>query len=562
MSNEFNYGDPEQFGRVVDALIEIIGPDWLEPRIAALPPLSTGLPQTDGERLLRALSTYPAMVAALKSGQSPADPFAHLFLAMVGLVASQCARAPGGEQFARKLRDLARANQFSGFFDTLFEGEAALYWRDQMRAESIEFPDTSHPDFWATLRFEQVDPRIANECKRISPGDPKELAREALSARLEKELREVWSTDGALKVVVWLHVPTEEIDENELLGELRRVVADSHGVPGAWFTGGEPKGSFQISVALAPKEGEWAEREIRIDDVPAVGPLRMCVETRYLGKAQDPTRLKYVLSVRSDVLPNRIGAFEKNLVKAVGQLTQTTVAATGAINIRIRPPRALGDLFEADAIVRRVLRDMEADHVALTVLYWNEAERQEEPWQTVDDHTQREVLARYSLKTHFIAGSARHVDFRAIDSAEGRFPSHDGILMRDPETGSLAPVDKEILTFVEQQREEIDDNAATIYIALNEPFRQGLGRQVVRAVKAGTRVFLPMFDDALHFRVIEFEGWRPVRVATLDMRAWEGECELLFHLRWTTDHWTVAVSGPRARGEILATAVPLRQTFI
>lgn len=557
-----DFGDLERFSRAVDALIEILGRDWLDLRLAALRPSSKGVRQHDGDRLLRALSEYPAMLEAMRHLQKPPDLDVYLFLGAVAQVASECGRSPGGEHFAKKLGELARSDQFSGFFDTLFEGEAALYWREQMHAESIEFPNASHPDFWATVRLREAPLMIANECKRISPSDPKELARETLSARVDEEVGRLWSTNGALKVIVWLHGPTTEIDEAGILDLLRCAVVDARKDPGAWFTVGAPTGAFQVSAALAPEQGQWAEREIRIEDVPAVGPLRVCIETHYLGKTQDPTRLKYVLSIRSDVLPNSIGAFERNLVDAVRQLSKSDVGVTGAVNVRIRPPRALGDLFEADAIVRRVLRESAADHVGLVILYWNETERQEGAWRAIDDHTERDVQASYSLQTHFIAGTHRPIDFRPIDSAKRRFPAHDGVVMRDPETGSLAPVGKDLLAFVEGQREEINDNAATIYVALKEPFPRNVRRQVLRAIKAGSRVFVPMFDDTRHMRVVEFEGWEPVRVATLDMRAWEGERELLFHVLWTVNGWTVGASCPRARGEVLAAAVPLRQAFV
>ena len=563
MATGIDFGDAERFGRAVEALVQILGEDWLDQRIAALRPLSSGVRPDDGDRLLRALSEYPAMLEAIRLRQRPPDSDAHLFLAMAAMVAAQCARSPGGERFAKKLRDLARADQFSKFFDTLFEGEAALYWREEMRAESIEFPQANHPDFWATVRLQETPVQIANECKRVSPSDLQELAREALAVRLDEEVRRLWATHGALKVIVWLHAPTTGIDEAGLLDVLRCTAADARKIPSAWCTAGAPTGEFQVSVALAPEQGEWAEREIKVEDVPAVGPLRICIETRYLGKPQDPARLKYVLSIRSDILPNNIRAFERNLVDAVRQLTGSNSAGvTGAANIRIRPPRALGDLFEADAIVRRILRESSAAHVGLVILYWNETKRQEGEWRAVEDHTERDVQASYTLQTHVIAGTPRPIDFRSIDSATQRFPPHDGVVMRDAETGSLAPISKEVLAFLDDNSQEINDDAATIYLSLKEPFPQNVSREVTGAIKAGSRVLVPVFDDTRHMRVIEFEDWEPVRVATLDLRAWEGERELLFHVRWTVNGWTVGSSSPTSRGEVIANAVPLRQAFL
>ena len=554
----------------MDALLDILGREWVTERIATLKNEASTAPSFDeGRQLLSALEAYPRSLETLRKNGSPSNADSWLFLAMVAFVACECAKASGGQHFTKKLRDLARAGEFGHFFDTLFEGEAAVYWRDQMQARSIEFPDGNHPDFWANIVLQGHELRIANECKRVSPVDRVEAASDALSARLEQEVRKLQALLGALKVIVWLHVPAAEIDVSTIVDLLRTVTKAAASSKGnQWHTDSDATGTLQVSIALDREHGEWREQQITIDDVPAVGPLRVSVETRYFGTPQDPRRLKYVLSVRSDVLPNRIGAFEKNLVKALRQVTLSKESTSGVVNVRIRPPRALGDLFEADGIVRRVLRDKRADHIGLVILFWNEGDREEGDWEIVDRERRREVIVKYALQAHFIASNPSPIDFRAIDSAKVRFPAYEGIPIRDPETGSLAPISQQLLELVKTvQPSEIDitpdsENAATIYMRLHRPFPAGVSREIITPVRTKTRVFLPTFDDAQHLRVIEFEGREPLRVATMDLRAWGGEIELLFHLKWESDPWMLSAPCPRSGDTVVARSVPLRRAFL
>ena len=72
-----------------------------------------------------------------------------------------------------------------------------------------------------------------------------------------------------------------------------------------------------MSIALAPEFRELTSRRIDLPDIANVPIRRVCAESKYLGTPLDPVLLKHALSVRSGLLPHRIGAFERNRRKAV-----------------------------------------------------------------------------------------------------------------------------------------------------------------------------------------------------------------------------------------------------
>jgi len=99
---------------------------------------------------------------------------------------------------------------------------------------------------------------------------------------------------------------------------------------------------------------------------------------------------------------------------------------------------------------------------------------------------------------------------------------------------------------------------AWMYFELAQPFPERIARQAIRPIKAGGRVFLPIFDDQQHIRFVEFEGREPVRVATLDLRAWSGHMEFLFKVRWDEDRWSVSARTPDDTREVVALSSSLR----
>lgn len=530
--------DPDLLRQYVEQVVALIGGERIREQGAT----ASG----EGERLLRPLLSYL---------DGRADVHSQLFLAMIGYVIAQCEEAEGCSRLFKRLRDLARAGDYGQFFNVVFEGEAAVYWKEQMQAAAISFPASHHPDFWADCHVTGALLRLANECKRIAPADVRDHEGERLLADLDVEVGQIYQECGALNVIIWLHARVSNLNTAELASLLKKVAQDAaaHSPNGSWHTASDAQGLYQVSVAAVPALGEWAERTIQIEDAPAVGPLLCRVETRYLGKLQDPARLKYVVSVRSDVLPDRIRRFESNLGDAMNQVLKSAYTAPGVANIRLRPPRDLGDLYEADAIVRRALSDQRAAHVALVVLYWSEAEVNQE---------EGAGIARHSLTTHFIANPSSPVRFDRIDSWNSRFAGRPEILIRDPETGSLTSLDPELLRLMEHQPTANDERAATIYLKLKEPFPRVIQRFVIEPIVADGCAFVATFDDQQHFRVIQFRGRDPVRVATLDLRAWGGEEELLFHLLWKDEAWTLSSECPASRAKVVARSVPVRRAFL
>ncbi|PYO62968.1 MAG: hypothetical protein DMD49_01310 [Gemmatimonadetes bacterium] len=559
-------GDPAVFRSVVEKLMRTLGEKWIRDRLAKLLRSSKApLPRDEGSRLLGALAEYPDMLRALEAGQAPRDPHLQLSLGTVARVVSECSAVPGGKRLRRRLRRHAQADRWAEFFDTLFEGEAALYWRNQMQAR-VEFPAKDHPDFLAAVSLVGHEFFIPNECKRIEPVEKRESELEQFAAALDPDVH-AWVVGHApVKVVVWLHEEAARISRVEVVGLITdlaaKAVEPSVGV--RWLTASHPKGLFQVSVASAGKDGEVKERPIKINDIPAVGPLLVRTKSVYRGQPQDPVSLVYAVSVRSDALPNRIGALERNLNEAVAQVAVSTTKAPGVVNVRIRPPRALGDLYEADAIVRRVLRSLDAEHIALAVLFWNESEREEGDWQQVEGQSQRVVTVGYGLIPYFIAHGRAPIDFSPIDSRASRFGSAAAI--RDPETGSMVPVDSQFFEQLERTPMVAGDPTrkepgAWMYFELEQPFPEGITRQAIQPIKAEGRIFLPIFDDQQHVRFVEFVGREPVCVATLDLRAWQGQREFLFTVRWDDDRWSVSSPTPDETAQIVALSSPLRPVF-
>ncbi len=566
VSRGVNMSDPVVFRTVVQHLIATLDESWIKGRLALLDGATVPLTRDEGSRLLGALAEYPDMLRALEAGQTPRDPHLQLFLATVAWVVSECSAFPGGDRFTRKLRQLAQAGAWDQFFDTLFEGEAALYWRNEMHATRVECPIESHPDFLATVNLAGRDFSIPNECKRIAPVEKRESELEGWAARLDPDLRACVADHGPIKIVVWLHEETAHISRDEVFGLITdlavKALEPAAGV--RWLTASHPKGLFQVSVANAGDDGELKERPIEIRDIPAVGPL--LVRTKRVDRAQptNPVALIYALSVRSDVVPNRIGALERNLNKAVEQVAVSTTKAPGSISVRIRPPRALGDLYEADVIVRRVLSSLNATQISLAVLFWNEGEREEEEWQEVAGQLQRVVTVGYGLIPYFIAHERTPIDFSTIDSKAGRFGSAAAI--RDPETGSMIPVEAQFFEVLERTPIVAGDPTrkepgAWMYLELAKPFPEGITRQAIQPIKTEERVFLPIFDDQQHVRFVEFERREPIRVATLDLRAWMGHKEFLFKVRWDDVPWSVSVRTPDDTGDVVALSSALRPVF-
>jgi hypothetical protein len=482
----------------------------------------------------------------------------------------EASKKEDGQKFVDRARRLLRARQFEQFEDALFEAEAALYW-DQQRppVESVQFARSGHhPDFWITARVGRCATRIPVECKRLQPHAPDETTLEMLGAYLAKELHDIVETLAPGRMIIWLHDDPVSFTREELVASLRRVVERAvtrNADKSQWTTECVLEGRVQISFALAGDDGELLPREIRIPDVPIRGPLHQILELKHDGTPHPPVRLHCVLSLRSDALPSRIGAFERNLYKAVQQIANAPTEIPGIVCMRLRPPRALGDLFEADGIVRRLLREKSCSHIALVALFWNEDERIGEDARSADDRSA--VRQMRHLKAHFISNPLSQLNFNAIDSSVGAFPPFgNGVMLRDPDTGSITPVPERLFEALEKavglEGSDDDSGAATLYMKLAQPLPPNVELGGVGVIKAGKRAFVPFLSTDENLRVVEFRGRVANRQATLDLRALRGEHDLLVVVRWDGETWSVAARSNDAMDPILAQSVPVPRVFL
>ncbi len=554
------------FSELTNRLAELLGTDWLEQAaaLASLEEVSLRCRRSvDGELFVRAVRAFLLKVAGPQADRDRTDRALRLRFGSVALVVRALASIAGGDNVLRELRDLVRAWQFERFLDKLFEAEAALYWMNGGSASRICFPEEAHPDFWSDLAAGPCVFRFPNECKRIEPRDPAGRALDAIAEAVEAHIRAKHGSASPIKLTLWTHRADSAIAIDRLAAELDELVAQAtrNVASSAWRTCSDPSGAYQLSIALAPEFGELVSRRIDLPDIPSVPIVRVCAESTYLGTPLDPVRLKYALSVRSDRLPRRIGAFERNLRKAVEQLRQSEGGLPGIAHIRLRPPRELGDLYEADAIARRVLQSEAGQHVALVCLYWNESERTEGQQVATDAGPGREVTEYWHLRAHFVAGRGQPVDFSPIDSAAERFPQADGRFIRDPSSGALTPVPLDFWDLLANpmELEELDAtldaegrDAATIYFELTSPLDGDL-RAPVRCFRVAEKPFVAMFAGDLTFRVIEFHGDAPRRQATIDLRTWRGETEFIFTIRNASGNWLLTAG--HADGQTEARAV-------
>lgn len=569
-----NLGDAEPFDSLVQSFIALLGRDWLDEvlRIGTLGELKVRVSASqDGENFLRALRAHASTLKDDQTVRDRGDRQLRLRLGSIALVVDQIQQLARSDRVRSELRSLARAWQFERFFDKLFEAEAALHWSHAGGVATVEFPEQPHPDFWADVALERVAVRFPHECKRIEPVDLHSRALESFADKLEKWARETWASIGALKLTVWLHARPEQVGIDALLatlGELAGLARASGSIQ--WQTRSDSAGSYQLCLSLAPEWNDLVPGPIKLPDIPVQPILRLCAESVYRGTPNDPVRLKYAVSLRTDVLPRRIGAFERNLSKALEQLALSHAGIPGIVNIRLRPPRDLGDLFEADAIARRVLASPEAGGLALVCLFWNESEREEGQWLGDPGQSAREVREMYHLRVHYVAGTRTPVDFSRLDSAASRFPKVDGELMRDSGSGTLAPIAPNVLALLDDPMtvEELSGapageskDAATLYFKLQEPYREDV-KEVLRVFRIGSRVFMAAFVGDWTFRIIEFEKREPVRVATIDLRPWLGQSEFLFHIRDASGEWLLSAGHVDEITEARAKSVPMPKAFI
>jgi hypothetical protein len=527
--------------------------------------------------VVRAFGRVEAWTQALREQQRSDDVTDFVRFAMMCQVVTRSATLPGAENFLQRLRDALAARALDQFEEGLFEGEVAIYWLDQMHAVSVEFgPPSGHPDLLAVLAIGSARIRVAIECKRIQPVGSDERQLGITAEEIDKGLQAITASRGALKCILWLHRPLPSTEAAVLLAEIDKLAATlpAHASSDSWITNGESTGAYQISLARVGHASEFQTAGPQIEDVPAEPVLISRAQVRHTEEGAVESRVTSLLSVRSDQLANRIGNLRDNVNNAIDQLAVYSSGEIGAVAVRIRPPRALGDLWEADRALRASLVRKAANHVALAVLYWDESGSQREPLDVSDPANPASVVyVSYSLKPYFVANPAARLPFDQIDSQRSTFPDPPSAFVRDPATGDVRPIDPVQLAEIEAGADlppmvaeallkagdmPEHEGEATLYLKLHGPLRTQLRNGLIGAVKAGKRQFRAILESSAHLRVVEIENRAVKAVVTIDLRAWLAQEELGLVLSWTPGGFRAALWCPDEVSSLKAASCRVR----
>ena len=560
--------DSESILRAESELRAAFGSTRVEDAVAKLRAGNSAAPTLD---ILRGFLLAPQWAAALAQSSSPPEFNLMMKFWVVASVVSAGRTFPGGSAWLASLADKAFLPDTEAFYEALFEGEAAWFWVNQIgrQANSIEFgPPSGHPDLVGLM----AGLRLPVECKRVRALGEKELELQRLADSLDRRLQELIAAHFPMKVIVWLHraaQPTDYTTVDDLIASMLAQGSDE------WRTAFAPDGSVQVSMAPLGVDGIFRSPPVNVTDVEASPILVPRIEIKRTADGE-LVRTKSILSVRSDLARDRVGNFRANLGAAMKQLLRSAHLGPGVVAIRIRPPQDHGDLFQADRVIRATLSKPGSDHVALVVLFWNDGERMEKPIE-LDGEAAREVTVGYSLRPYMVSNPRSPLNlewdsFKEVFGAEKRFivrdPIDGALKPVPPETmavlldgGELPPMLKDALKSVKDLREEAD--TATMYHAFNKSVRELTDEMLFCVLKAGARQFRVFVDFGGNLRAIEIVGARPVRVATIDLRAWRKARELCTYIDWnpsgfrfgirtpddTTTHWVPASPVQQFPGE-------------
>lgn len=182
--------------------------------------------------LLEGLSLLPRMLDALRRGQNPPKPWLIPILGMSAYAVSAAAVLPGAEHLFRKLRQHAAKGDrenFSRFFDRLFEAEAAVYFSTMQGPARAEFEPGPHPDLWVHPRGAGDSARTPIECKRLSPLGPKKQTLRRLRRRLKSAVAQLTQSLPAEDsgIIALRTRPPENLAELEAIDETVRERLDN-----------------------------------------------------------------------------------------------------------------------------------------------------------------------------------------------------------------------------------------------------------------------------------------------------------------------------------------------
>lgn len=442
-----------------------------------------------------------------------------------------------------------------------------------MKAVDVGFgPPSGHPDVLATLQVDSICVQIGIECKRVQPTSEEERLLAKLGTDLDSFLQTIVADHGSIKVIVWLHQPAvHAFASMEALVRSLKLALKTLPLEASsdhWSTTGDSDGLYQVSVARLGPAAEFQSTTINLPDIPAYPPLFCRFESTEIDGNQ-ATRVKSVLSLRSDRLPDRIGNLRANVNGAVDQLRNNASQNVGAIAVRIRPPSAHGDLWEADRAVRNSLIQKSAGHVTLVSLFWDEKARQVEN----GVHHENSHRALMTLATYTIENPSSYIRLSGIDSQHTYFPSPPLAFARDPISGVINSIDPDELaeieaggdlpTIISEALADLEDvseaeDEVTFYVELSSPIESIPPNTLMGVVRAGQRQFRAFIDDSTNLRVFEISKAQIKAVATIDLRAWLAEDNITLIFSWSTGNFCVSIWYPDGLSCLKVTASKVR----
>ncbi len=574
-SGGVDVADPETFRALARELRETLEDEWVRSELASVDGSHPNKqPVLD---IVRAFERVPTWEAELEKRAGVSDANLFFRFTMVAHILSRARTVEGFEDFRDELRDLARARATDGFYDKVFEAEVAVYFADNMGAQWARFgPKAGHPDVWTGFPVLNTQLLLPTECKRISPQADHNRDIDTLSEQLDRHLRAICEKHGPLKAIVWLHGKVSAIPPSKLTMALEELGNGIGVAPTSlsWTTTADPEGAFQVSLARLGSAGEFQPPGIRVADVPAAPALVVRSEVRHKTETEIEVRMTSLLSLRSDRKPPPMGKFRDRLGEAIEQLCGLISPSPGAVALRIRPPRDLGDIFEHDRAVRARLASADAERVAFVVLFWNVSERVEGV-ETVapDGETATEVTAAYHFRPYFITNPACPLRITGLDSFDQYFPGALPILIRDAESGALTPVTSEVIESMKKGTDVPQDlvrpsptdepfqesgGVATIAARFAVPLGELPGDGPLASIIAGRRQFRFVFDRDRQLRVVELWEGIPRAVSTIDLRAWWSEFKLCATVEWKADTFQAGVWLPDDKSRVVANSSRLR----
>jgi hypothetical protein len=555
---------------LAESLRAFLGPDLIVEAARARASGATDAPALD---ILEGFPLLDQWLAALDESREPPNGHLMLKLAMVASIIRDGLKLSNSAEWRRKLISHAFLPEDRPFYDTLFEGEFAMFWANhvvRVSGAAAFGPPSGHPDLWLSVVTQLGPLKLPAECKRIAPRGEKDSGRDAFAKAMDERVRALISDYHPIKCVIWLHRHVSVEDVSAVTDLVERLVAASAKTE-HWLTGCDPAGEVQVSVCALGEVGEFGTRTISIQDVEVKGSVHASAE---IDRREDGDihRLKSILSVRSDVPSDRLGSLRKRFRKAVlDQLPRADGGAPGVVALRIRKPQAMGDLLEVDRIVRAEMERGDPRHIALAALLWNEGERLAEAIE-VDGEPATEKLLAYHLRAYYVANGRSPLQV-GLDSYAHYFGEQGRAVIRDPIDGTVKPVDDDTMAILRDGGDippalqeavkdlgELDPGQGTTthYVKSSMPWGELKTEELMCVLRAGPRQFRSFRDTGLHLRTIDIVDGIPRRICTIDLRAWAHLTELCTILRWTSDSLTVGIWSPDETEllEVVATDLP------